>query len=38
MKILVENIETINEGLRYHLNIGTPIHESIYIYVSSKYI
>ncbi|NDB29328.1 hypothetical protein EB169_03585 [archaeon] len=37
MKILVENIETINEGLRYHQNVGTPIHESIYRYGSSKY-
>jgi hypothetical protein len=37
MKIISENKTSINEGLRYHENMGTPIHESIYRYGSTKY-
>ena len=37
MKIISENKTSINEGLRYHENTGTPIHESIYRYGSKKY-
>jgi len=36
MKLLTES-KTINEGLVYHKNTGTPLHESIYRYGSKKY-
>jgi hypothetical protein len=37
MKLLVENKINVNGGLRYHEDMGTPIHESIYRYGSDRY-
>ena len=37
MKILLENKNNVNEGLKYHEDTLTPIHESIFRYGSEKY-
>lgn len=37
MKLIVESNQQINEGIIYHKNTGTPLHESVYRYGSVKY-